>query len=442
MTDHKKPVPADNVGGIAGETYFHQAASAPLVTPVRVAPERVAPVQVTRETLGASPAVNESLSVPENTITENSAPENTPLENKEGEMAKKSQTAKPHHKKFRRPPPPRFAALDLGTNNCRLLIVAPRAKSFRVIDAFSRIVRLGEGVSRSGSLSEAAMDRTLDALKICSEKIAYRRVSRVRAIATQACRMATNGAEFLHRIKTQTGLTLETISTKEEAALSVRGCHELIDNDVNAVLVFDIGGGSTEISWVLPAKKRRRPWAGARRDMGLPKFVSWMSLPFGVVTLAERYPGPLSRAQYDQIVDEIADQLRAFREADSLKPHFTNGQAHLLGTSGTVTSLAGLHLQLKQYNRRAVDGLWLETERALAISEELRAMSLEQRSQLACIGAERADLVVPGCAIMEAIVKVWPSLRIRVADRGLREGLLAELMEQHRRERSAKKRAT
>jgi exopolyphosphatase / guanosine-5'-triphosphate,3'-diphosphate pyrophosphatase len=335
--------------------------------------------------------------------------------------------------------PRRFAALDLGTNNCRLLVVAPRSNGFRVIDAFSRIVRLGEGVSQTGRLSEAAMARTIEALKTCSEKIAYRQVSKVRCIATQACRGAENGVEFLHRIKQATGLSFDMISTEEEATLAVRGCHDLIDDSVGAVLVFDIGGGSTELSWVLPAKRRRKPWSGPRRDERAPKFITWMSIPYGVVNVSERFGGTMTRETYDEVVNEIADKIRAFSGADSLKPHFQSGNAHLLGTSGTVTSLAGLHLKLKQYNRQKVDGIWLSDKTALSISEQLRAMSEEERNNQPCIGRDRADLVVPGCAILEAIMMVWPSARIRVADRGLREGVLASLMEQDRRERAARK---
>ncbi len=345
-----------------------------------------------------------------------------------------NRTSKP---RFRAPR--RFAALDLGTNNCRLLVVAPRSNGFRVIDAFSRIVRLGEGLSQTGRLSEAAMMRTIEALKTCSEKIAYRQVSKVRCIATQACRGAENGIEFLHRIKQATGLSFDMISTEEEAALAVRGCHDLIDDSVGAVLVFDIGGGSTELSWVLPAKRRRKPWSGPRRDERAPKFITWMSIPYGVVNVSERFGGTMTRETYDKVVHEIADKIRAFCGADSLKPHFQSGNAHLLGTSGTVTSLAGMHLKLKQYNRQKVDGIWLSDKTALSVSESLRAMSEEERNNQPCIGRERADLVVPGCAILEAIMMVWPSTRIRVADRGLREGVLASLMEQDRRERAARK---
>lgn len=328
---------------------------------------------------------------------------------------------------------PRYAAIDLGTNNCRLLVAAPAKDGFRVVDAFSRIVRLGEGLAANGSLSEAAMDRTIEALKICREKIDARRVTSLRCIATQACRGAENGESFLKRIEAETGLVFDLISTEEEADLSVRGCLDLMDPQAAAALVFDIGGGSTELSWVerisAPGEKLRH------------RIAAWTSLPYGVVTLSERFGGrDLTRERYEEMVATIAEALRPFAGAGEIRPHFANGEAHLLGTSGTVTSLAGVHLGLKRYNRRDVDGIWLASERALDLSEKLRAMSFEVRSREPCIGVDRADLVVPGCAILEGILEIWPSHRIRVADRGLREGILTGLIEEDRKRRRRRRR--
>ncbi len=330
---------------------------------------------------------------------------------------------------------PKYAAIDLGTNNCRLLIASPHKKGFRVVDAFSRIVRLGEGLSRTGRLSEDAMDRTVEALKICADKVKQRRVTSLRSIATQACRSAENGAEFLVRIKQETGLNFDLISPEEEAGLSVRGCMDLTDPTSEAVLVFDIGGGSTEISWV------RRVKPATETQPPRHKIITWTSIPMGVVTISERFDGSdLTRETYDEIVNLVADNVSNFKDADGLKPVFEDGKAHVLGTSGTVTSIAGFHLGLKRYVRREVDGIWLASDRALALSEKLRSMGNENRKKEPCIGAERADLVVPGCAILEGILKAWPATRIRVADRGLREGMLAELIAKDRRSRRKGKR--
>lgn len=322
------------------------------------------------------------------------------------------------------PAPERFAALDLGTNNCRLLVAAPRGRRFRVIDAFSRIIRLGEGVAQTGRLQEGAMARAIEALGVCADKIERRGVTRQRLIATQACRAAENGAEFLARVREETGLVFEIIDPEEEARLSVRGCAELIDRDVAATLIFDIGGGSTEISWVKAGEGRA------------PEIAAWTSLPIGVVSLSETWNGrEIDAPTYERIVESVAAELRRVGDPAGLKECFARGRAHLLGTSGTVTSIAGVHLNLQKYRRDLVDGLWLSEIETRAVSKRLQSMTFEARAAEPCIGEERADLVVCGCAILEALLREWPSARIRVADRGLREGMLADMTDAARRER-------
>ncbi len=324
-----------------------------------------------------------------------------------------------------RRPAERFAALDLGTNNCRLLIAAPRGRQLRIVDAFSRIVRLGEGLSQTGALQSAAMERAIEALKVCAEKIEKRGVTRQRCIATQACRAAGNGAEFLARVEAETGLVFEIISTSEEARLSVKGCAELLDPKAEAGLVFDIGGGSTEISWI------RHGVNGAGADIA-----AWASLPLGVVSLSERWGGrDIDFATYERIVESVRAEVAGLGDPASLRDIFARDGAHYLGTSGTVTSIAGVHLALPRYRRDLVDGLWLSIEEARNVTERLRAMSFDDRAAEPCIGRERADLVVCGCAILEALQREWPASRIRVGDRGLREGMLADLAEQARRQR-------
>lgn len=327
------------------------------------------------------------------------------------------------------PTPERFAALDLGTNNCRLLIAAPRGRSFRVFDAFSRIVRLGEGITSSGALSEAAMARTIEALKVCAEKIERRAVTRQRCIATQACRIASNGEEFLVRAREETGLQFEIITPAEEARLAVIGCAELLDENADAGLIFDIGGGSTEISWVRPGKAT-----------ALPVVAAWTSLPIGVVNLSEKFGGrELSLAAYDDLVDTVRHEIARFGDPAGLRGIFDTGGGHFLGTSGTVTSIAGVHLKLPRYRRDAVDGLWLSDVEVRGVTERLRAMSYDERAEEPCIGLERADLVVCGCAILDALLLEWPANRVRVADRGLREGILVGLTQKHNRARNKRR---
>lgn len=331
-----------------------------------------------------------------------------------------------------------YAALDLGTNNCRLLVATPGRQGFRVVDAYSRIVRLGEGLSQTGRLQPAAMNRALDALKVCADRIRRRGAPRVRAIATQACRMAENGAEFIDRVERETGLRLQIITPREEARLSVAGCLGLLDWGMRAALVIDVGGGSTELSWV-------ELDGSGKGGGGMPPVRAWLSIPVGVVTLAERFPEvrPGQDAWFQAMVDEVKGRVAGFRHADGLRPVFEAGQAHLIGTSGAITSLAGLHLGLARYDRARVDGLWLTQGDCDAMAGRLLALDQGQRAAQPCIGPERADLVLAGAAILKAVQDLWPCERVRVADRGLREGLLLSLMadKPKRRRRRRRRRA-
>jgi len=316
-----------------------------------------------------------------------------------------------------------YAALDLGTNNCRLLVAVPQQPGrFKVVDAFSRIVRLGEGLVASGELREEAMDRAIGALKMCAGKLKNRRVKGVRLIATEACRRASNGEEFLRRVENQTGIKLEIIDRETEARLAVAGCSSLVDRRAKGVVLFDIGGGSSELA-LLDLDKRRR------HDLG-PAMVSWTSLPLGVVTLSEKHGGGrvVTRPIFENMVDDVSELLMQFEGRDALQSVSERGEVHLLGTSGTVTTLAGIHLNLPRYDRRRVDGIWMNSDDVDAMIYRLVDMSFEQRAANPCIGYDRADLVLAGCAILVAIQRLWPCPRLRVADRGLREGLLTEMM--------------
>jgi exopolyphosphatase/guanosine-5'-triphosphate,3'-diphosphate pyrophosphatase len=330
-------------------------------------------------------------------------------------------TAAPAHPAAQGPLPV-YAALDLGTNNCRLLVAVPgRSGQFRVIDAFSRIVRLGEGLSSTGRLGDKAMDRAVEALKICADKLGHRKVRKARLIATEACRAAENGAEFLARVEEEAGLKLEIIDRRTEARLAVSGCGPLVERGTEGVVLFDIGGGSSEIALVDISRHRTPRLAN--------HIVSWTSLPVGVVSLAERFGGrDVTPAMFQAMIGEVTRLIERFEGREKLA-HLTSGaRFHLLGTSGTVTTLAGVHLGLERYDRRRVDGLWMDRDNVDAMIARLLSWDFEARVANPCIGADRADLVLAGCAILEAIRRHWPSERLRVADRGLREGMLSELM--------------
>lgn len=311
-----------------------------------------------------------------------------------------------------------YAAIDLGTNNCRLLIARPAGDSFTVIDAFSRVVKLGEGLAKSGRLSEAAMDRTVQALSVCAEKLRRRNVFLARSVATEACRRAVNGEDFIARVRDETGIALDIISAEEEARLAVLGCQILLEPGTGPAIIFDIGGGSTELVLL-------------EHGGGVPEMVDWLSVPWGVVSLTDtvgRVEGNSDQraARYTEMVRVVRESFAAF--AERIAPAAKHGELRLLGTSGTVTTLASLHLKLPQYDRNAVDGLIVPAQSMRGITAHLASLSPQQRSEVPCIGRDRAELVVAGCAILDSILDIWPATRLGVADRGIREGILRSLM--------------
>jgi exopolyphosphatase/guanosine-5'-triphosphate,3'-diphosphate pyrophosphatase len=314
-----------------------------------------------------------------------------------------------------------FAALDLGTNNCRLLVGAPSDGGFRVLDSFSRIVRLGEGLQQSGSLSVPAMERALGALHACAARLHRRPVRAVRAIATEACRRAANGMEFLARVRAETGLTFDIISTREEAELALESCLPLLAGPgaerQRRALLFDIGGGSTELAWV-----RLNGGRG-------PELIGYDSLPVGVVTLAEQFGHQgFDPDGYRAMVSHVADRLASFERIHCIGHEMRMSGVRVLGTSGTVTTLAGVALGLTKYRRPAVDGQVLTEAAATEALAALRGLGREGLARHPCVGPERAAFVLPGCAIFEAIRTVWPVAEVMVADRGLREGMLLRMM--------------
>lgn len=309
-----------------------------------------------------------------------------------------------------------YAALDLGTNNCRLLIACPTEDGFRVVDSFSRIIRLGEGISATGCISDAAIERAIAALSVCRDKIRSKKAKRLRLIATEACRAASNAEGFRDRVAAETGIRLEVIDRETEAALAVIGCSPLLDPKGRGAILFDIGGGSTELVRI-------------ERDPGQPNqppsIKAWMSIPLGVVTLAEHFGGrDVTKQCYAAMVEEVAKHVGPFASEHGVDL----ADMHLLGTSGTVTTLAGVHLNLPRYDRRRVDGIWMNDADITRTIARLLGMSYQERAANNCISVERADLVMAGCAILDAIRNAFPLSRLRVADRGLREGMLVEMM--------------
>lgn len=317
-----------------------------------------------------------------------------------------------------------FAALDLGTNNCRMLVGAPEGDGFRVLDSFSRIVRLGEGLHRTGQLAASAMQRALEALHACTARLARRRLRAVRAIATEACRRAANGAEFLARVRAETGLAIDIISAREEAELALESCAPLLVGMARRALLFDIGGGSTELAWV--RLDPNRP----------PALIGYASLPVGVVTLAERFgPAGFTVDGFGAMVTDVAARLAAFELVHCIAREIRCGGVQLLGTSGTVTTLAGVALDLPRYRRPLVDGVVLAGDVATRAVERLRALGPHELARHPCVGPDRVEFVLPGCAVFAAITRLWPAPQVVVADRGLREGMVLRMIRADRARR-------
>ncbi|HPF46789.1 MAG: Ppx/GppA family phosphatase [Alphaproteobacteria bacterium] len=323
-----------------------------------------------------------------------------------------------------------YGVVDLGTNNCRLLVAVPNANGFKVIDSFSRIVRLGEGLKEQKKISPEATNRTVSALKICMEKMRRRGVTRMWNVATQACREAENGAEFVKTIEDQVKISLDIINPQEEARLAVMGCKELLDTKYNSGIIFDIGGGSTEIIWINFCKKR------------IPEIIDWISIPLGVVNLSEEYGTreALPIAHYEEMKERVKDHIVPFEKKHNIASSIEENRVQLMGTSGTVTTLTSMHLNQAIYDRNEVDGAWMKAGDLINLCQDLAKLDYAERLALNNIGNDRAELVVAGCAILDAIIDVWPIDDVRVADRGIREGMLHHLMDEQRQKNKATRR--
>ena len=311
-----------------------------------------------------------------------------------------------------------YSAIDLGTNNCRLLVAQKTENGFKVIDSFSRIVRLGEGLSKNGTLSKEAIDRTIEALDICVAKIKRRGVTHIRNVATQACREATNCDEFIERVEKEVRIKLDIINPAEEARLAVMGCKALLDRKYSNAIVFDIGGGSTELIWV------------KIRGNGMPEIIDWTSIPFGVVNLSEKYGTKemVSENSYTEMRQNILSAIKSFEQKNDMVELVAQGKVQLMGTSGTITTLTAMHLELDYYDRSRVDGTSVKSASIRELCQKLSLLNYDERVALKSIGSDRADLVVAGCAILESIMDLWPIENISVADRGIREGMLLDMM--------------
>ena len=311
-----------------------------------------------------------------------------------------------------------FAAIDLGTNSCRLVIATPTPTSFRIVETFSKITRLGEGIIKDNQLSSTAIRRTLNALRVCAGVLEeYSPIVKFRFVATAACRRAINCKYFVELVKKETGINLEIISTKEESRLSVVGCLPLLNRNIKRALVFDIGGGSTEISLARVT------------NSGHTIIEGFVSLPYGVVTVSEAFPaGDMTDLAYSTIMERTQNILQEFEDRHHITEAILNQEIQVIGTSGTVTVLGAVHLNLIRYNRSAVDGISILKQDMDRVIHKIKRLGDEGRKKHPCIGSQKSDLTMAGCAIIEGLTSFWPISEVTVADRGIREGILLDLM--------------
>ncbi|GGE41602.1 Ppx/GppA phosphatase family protein [Actibacterium pelagium] len=326
-----------------------------------------------------------------------------------------------------------YAALDLGTNSCRMLIAQPKGSQFHVVDSFSKSVQLGAGLEASGRLSRASISRTVQAMRICKSKLDRHKVQSMRLVATEACRRATNGKDLIKRVKNEAGLQLDIIQPEEEARLAVVSCAPLVSTKTEQLLVVDIGGGSTELVWIDLSSVPRadRPRAIMRLYTGFQptegpfpaaKVVDWISVPLGVATLKDQFNDVEDDAARFALMSwHFEENLAEFSPYASEQ---TREGFQIIGTSGTVTTVAASHLGLKRYDRNKVDGLRMTSDQIDTVIQNYLSLGPKGRRNDPRIGRDRQALIMSGSAILQALMRVWPTDRLSVADRGLREGLL------------------
>ncbi|GBQ91956.1 exopolyphosphatase [Asaia krungthepensis NRIC 0535] len=310
------------------------------------------------------------------------------------------------------------------------MIARRTTHGMQIVDRQNRMVCLGEGLIETGELSSHAMDRAVRTLEAYAARMDGLAALQVRAVATEACRRAMNRDVFLSRVQAETGLSLEIISPREEVELAVEGCRALLHRNPRGgkrAIVFDIGGGSTEVAWL-----RLTP------DTHDHEVVSLVSLPFGVVTLAEHFGhrrnggSPGTVASYEDMVRLVQQPLLAFERVHQISREMQRGDVQMLGTSGTVTTLASMAQNLERYNRHAVDGFLLNSTAAHDAMALVRSTAQGGQAAPAGLSPDRQHYMLPGCAIFDAIHRIWPAEQIIVADRGLRDGMVARMASETR----------
>ena len=298
----------------------------------------------------------------------------------------------------------RFAAIDLGSTNCRLVIVDIIEDKYKIICSFSEILNLGRNLSFSNEFNDEIIEKTIEIFKIISQKLKYYNVLSYRCVATEACRQSINSDELVKRIHERTNIEIEIIPSKEEARLCLKSClnHNVNLNDFN--LVFDIGGGSTEIIIF--------------DSIYSNKDFDFLSIPIGVINFSEK----VSLFKTEKVLGQLEKQMMFF----SKKKKIHNEPISIIGSCGTVTTLCAIHLKLNYYQKSLVDNTLLEIEDLKQTCNFVKRLSSEEKEKHPCIGPQRINLLDNGILILEKILESWPVKRILVSDRGLREGIILD----------------
>ncbi|WP_243373965.1 exopolyphosphatase [Geotalea sp. SG265] len=293
------------------------------------------------------------------------------------------------------------ASIDLGTNTARLLIaIKEDEQTIKPVLLKRQITRLGGGFTREHGISTEAEARSLAAMREFAGEIRLHKVENIRAVATSAVRDAVNGAAFCRKIFEETGIQLQVISGEEEALFTLRGVLAGLDHREGTFLVFDVGGGSTEYTLA---------------QGSTPLFTR--SLPLGVVRLTEGKPNP------EAMTEKICRELRALGEEmqrASVDPH----NAVLVGTAGTATTLAAIHLEMTDYDYRRVNNHIMTLADIKAIHARLLPLSPKERLQVKGLEKGREDLIVAGTLITINTMRHFGFDRLKVSDFGQLEGLL------------------
>lgn len=307
-----------------------------------------------------------------------------------------------------------FAAIDLGSRNCRTIVgCQSKAGAFEYIETYSKSVSLADGVAASKKLSRKSMDRTIEALAFCSKVLSRYAGLTYLAVATDAMRRAENASVFIKRVKRELGLIISIITPQEEAYYAALGCIEVLSLETEIFVVFDIGGGSSEI-----ALCRQK----SDKDIEL---IDSLSIPYGVINLLES-KDHLTFSGYSNLVQKISDLSRDFLNQYATTLDFVNN-FQCIGTSGTTTTVAALNMNLRFYDREKINDSILQFSEILKTVHYVQSLSEDERKLHPYISQSNEDLVLGGLTILEGIVRGLPASTITVTDRGVRDGVVYAL---------------